>query len=596
MRLQKLALLGQALLTRVAALGALWLRDLKRCFGYLGVLEDPRAHAGRWPAGWAVLSLGALALCVASADAQWNDTGIGAPALKGSATPTGRGSWTIVGGGDDIWNTSDNCHLLYAWGEGPAWDAIVEVTAFTGPDPWSKCELMVRASDPTVGPRGPDAFISMMACQTTGENIVADQYRSHAGGAVDWKQVGSNPVPVYPGTWMKIHRNGSVFSLYYFLGPKTPGANDWNQYMDIDTSTTTLVGQDHHTVFGTPFPDIVAVGVAVTAHDNSDPTGAIASITNLSATFVTPLPTLTIVNSGGGNVRVSWSPVGDGILMSSPAVFGPNVDFQPIGTANPAVIPVTGSAQYFRVVVDPEPDVYLPKGAGNINSRRSPPKPRPMQNVYSLNVVGYLKLTLNEGYNLVANQLDRDGTGTNNTVTTVFGTNLPVHTTVHTWNPDTAIYSISAWTTNRQGTARYWTNPNLALNPGEGFFVQIPTGAGPRTCTLIGQVLQGTNSILCPAGCSLLSLMAPVSGLIHTDWGYPPAAGDAVYTYIGSDFTVTRYIGTSWTPAEPVLAVGQGFFLSASSTTNWFFYVQCPISRPRGLALLDICAPQIKQD
>ena len=37
------------------------------------------------------------------------------------------------------------------------------------------------------------------------------------------------------------------------------------------------------------------------------------------------------------------------------------------------------------------------------------------QNVYSLNVVGYINIPLVEGFNLVANQLDFDGTGLNNT-------------------------------------------------------------------------------------------------------------------------------------------------------------------------------------
>jgi len=232
-----------------------------------------------------------------AADIQWLDKDVGTPTLVGSVASHGAGSWTITGGGDDIWNATDNCHYLYAWGSGQTWDAMVEVTSFVGPDFWSKCELMVRASNPTVGPQGPDQFLAMMACQNTynggtaAENAVIDQFRSKNGGPADWKQAGNNPVPVYPGTWMGIHRNGSVFSIYYYLGASNPGndfAVNWTHYFDIDTAglNPPVTGQDSSTTWGpTPFPDLVAVGVAVTAHNNTDATGGIAEIANLRATF-----------------------------------------------------------------------------------------------------------------------------------------------------------------------------------------------------------------------------------------------------------------------------------------------------------------------
>jgi hypothetical protein len=52
------------------------------------------------------------------------------------------------------------------------------------------------------------------------------------------------------------------------------------------------------------------------------------------------------------NFRWAWkqTPAG-GTLLSSPALSGPSVDWQPVGTANPATLPATGSAQYFRVQV-----------------------------------------------------------------------------------------------------------------------------------------------------------------------------------------------------------------------------------------------------
>lgn len=219
----------------------------------------------------------------------WLDTDVGGPTLPGSVTLNSDGTRTIVGGGSDIWGTSDQAHYYYAWGTGSSWDAIVEVDSFTGPDYWSKCEFMVRASDPIAGPQGSDAFISMMACQNTyaasggARNCVVEQFRSVAGQNADWKQVGNDPFPIYPGTWLKIHREGPVFSLYYAKTLGTP--TTWTKYVDIDTSQSTFVGGDNGAHFGTALPDIVSVGVMVTAHNNTDPTGGIARIGNLSATF-----------------------------------------------------------------------------------------------------------------------------------------------------------------------------------------------------------------------------------------------------------------------------------------------------------------------
>src|SRR4051812_11081510 len=65
-------------------------------------------------------------------------------------------------------------------------------------------------------------------------------------------------------------------------------------------------------------------------------------------------------------------------------------------------------------------------------------------NVYSLNVVGYVNVSLTNGFNMVANQLDLDGTGINNTVTNVVGTNLPVQTRIFAFNPATQTYFATA--------------------------------------------------------------------------------------------------------------------------------------------------------
>ena len=66
--------------------------------------------------------------------------------------------------------------------------------------------------------------------------------------------------------------------------------------------------------------------------------------------------------------------------------------------------------------------------------------------VYSQNVVGYVNINLTNGIlECVSPALDLDGTGTNNTIVSVVGTNVPVGTAVYVFNNsggfDTLVYS-----------------------------------------------------------------------------------------------------------------------------------------------------------
>ncbi len=234
----------------------------------------------------------------AQAQINWISADVGNPTLKGSVTDNGDGTFTVVGGGDDIWNNTSNFHYYYAWASGSTWDTTVQVQNFFGPDYWSKVELLVSWSDPNTGPQGNDAFIAAMQTQSStapaggvaGDNeFGVDQFRTTKGGGADWLQAGNSPRPTPPNTWMRLHRNGSIFTVFY----STDGTN-WTDYLDIDTSKTTTVGGGG-TTFGTPWPDLVTVGIAVTAHNDGSGTGGTATIAHLSATFPAIQPP-TVVN------------------------------------------------------------------------------------------------------------------------------------------------------------------------------------------------------------------------------------------------------------------------------------------------------------
>jgi hypothetical protein len=188
-------------------------------------------------------------------------------------------------------------------------------------------------------------------------------------------------------------------------------------------------------------------------------------------------------------------------------------------------------------------------------------------NVYSLNVVGYVSVGLTNGFNIVANPLDLDGTGTNNTVSGVFGTSLPNNTGIYKFSGG----SFSSFYSFNRGVWSPGAN-TATLNPGESVFIQIPSNS---SFTFVGQVLQGgqTNQFIVP-GYTLLGSKIPLSGGLQTTLQYTPANGDAVYFFsqaanAGAGGYVPYLFSTrgGWAPSEPQVAPGVGFFLSTTSTS-----------------------------
>jgi hypothetical protein len=196
--------------------------------------------------------------------------------------------------------------------------------------------------------------------------------------------------------------------------------------------------------------------------------------------------------------------------------------------------------------------------------------------VYSQNVVGYVNVVLtntgaaNGTYAMVCNQLDADGTGTNNSIYNVVGTNLPPNTQVLCWNPDTAGFissKLSAsgkWSVNNQVV----TN---AMNPGVGFFINCPLAAGVGTnITMVGSVIQGTNLYSINTGYQIVSPSSPIAGGIVTN-GYVPTKSDQVLVWnnVTGGYVSHKYSGTAWSGGEPVFTVGQAVFLNAAGANVW---------------------------
>src|SRR2546427_2388226 len=95
--------------------------------------------------------------------------------------------------------------------------------------------------------------------------------------------------------------------------------------------------------------------------------------------------------------------------------------------------------------------------------------------VYSVNAVGYVNVTLTSGLNLICNPLKVTAGNDLNHVLPLTDAAADLGTTVYTY--DTSFHP-STWL----GTVAQWT-PNLTVAPGQGFFINISAG---KTVTFVG--------------------------------------------------------------------------------------------------------------
>jgi len=196
-----------------------------------------------------------------------------------------------------------------------------------------------------------------------------------------------------------------------------------------------------------------------------------------------------------------------------------------------------------------------------------------MAQVYSVNAVGYVNVTLKRGFNLVANPLDA---GAGNTMG-----NLAKNIQGQTFAPDGSRIFKFRNDLNRFvdaiADAGEWLPANVAsetIVPGEGFFFFNPNAAD-LTLTFVGEVKQGTalaNPL--PRGFSIKSNIVPQEGTVQA-FGMPAQDADRYFKY---DATAQRYFDWIFDAGEwvgsagalPPLKVGEAFLLfRGTSAGTW---------------------------
>jgi len=224
-------------------------------------------------------------------------------------------------------------------------------------------------------------------------------------------------------------------------------------------------------------------------------------------------------------------------------------------------------------------------------------------NVYSLNVVGYVNVTVPPGFSMLANPLD-DGNG--NYLTNIIDNSthnvLPNASKIYIWNLGNANYdSGPTYRVTGNGWRTGSAYPTNQIPPGTGFFLfnSDPVTGGPGTnasITFVGSVVQSNSplaTVSLPAGLSLIGNVAavaqgPGSAAVGIDMALPVAAGDKLYlwnnpgggvdgsytldnwTFRNSGSAINTWVnGSTRTQDGPVIPVGQGFWVSKQAGSVW---------------------------
>jgi hypothetical protein len=185
-----------------------------------------------------------------------------------------------------------------------------------------------------------------------------------------------------------------------------------------------------------------------------------------------------------------------------------------------------------------------------------------MAQVFSVNAVGYINVSVPPGFSLIANQLNNG----DNKVTTLIPT-APEGTTVYKFTG--AGYDIISFDSLENAWLPAATAANLTLSPGEGAFIRN-VGQNPLPITFVGEVPTGSLSNPIPAGFSIRSSQVPQAGTL-TELGFPAKPNDTVYQFDGTKYIINTFdeLDNAWLPAVPTVKVGESFFVRKQAADTW---------------------------
>jgi len=197
----------------------------------------------------------------------WSNRDIGSPALAGRSSES-NGTFSVTGGGSDIWTTRDQFQFMYQQASGDV-EIVARLNQIGYAHAWSKAGVMIRES---LSDSAAHAFMAGTAAKGW-----AFQRRPVSGG----DSVHSPGSPTTPPGWVRLVRQGDLFTAY-----ESTNGTDWE-----------IVGTE--TI---PMPSSVYVGLAVTSHDQN--LTSTATFTNVAiqraATSTNGSPSITLLAPANG--------------------------------------------------------------------------------------------------------------------------------------------------------------------------------------------------------------------------------------------------------------------------------------------------------
>jgi hypothetical protein len=194
-------------------------------------------------------------------------------------------------------------------------------------------------------------------------------------------------------------------------------------------------------------------------------------------------------------------------------------------------------------------------------------------NVYSLNAVGYINVTVSPGFNLVSCPLIASP---DNTINTLLTNATGQYKKWQFWS-----YSPATSYTEYVGSGTGWTpNGSATLSPGQAAWLYNPSNT-TATVTFVGTVPSGSLTNTLVPGFNLVSSILPTSGNLVTNtltsfdtatkkdqvWAYTP--GTTLTTPGSYSEVVATATQGNWTPSQPSQAtVGGGFWYNNTAATN----------------------------
>lgn len=170
---------------------------------------------------------------------------------------------------------------------------------------------------------------------------------------------------------------------------------------------------------------------------------------------------------------------------------------------------------------------------------------------------GYVNLSLRSGWSLLANPFEQPQ-------------EIPVANQVAAFQQVTFYFlRDGVFVPSRYDEETGSFNPPALAGAHEAFFA-FNAGA-PVTLTLTGSVARGPFTITLTKGYHLLGSPVPMSGSIPAVLEMPLIPGAIVFTMGAGGYSgfMTDEFEAAWSPREPTIGVGEGFWLYVPETVSW---------------------------